>query len=263
MKYHTSRFLRTIAYLHFAYPVLFLAYIAFAFHLSNERILRISGTWSFWGLSLLGILTGYGLREMTRWAWNAFVLSIFSTIYALGMIAYRYADIPQRGTAFTVSFICLVILLYWLGREIKVPYFLPQIRWWENNPRFKLVLPVRLKREHEFLDGEILDISLGGCFVKSRGEIQVNETVSVMFKLFEADFTFEGVVVWKSQQSVTHPKGFGVKFKKPVDEQAKLMNRACLHLKKMSKLQQKRDKLSPDEYQSKLNDLKKFSLLTS
>lgn len=260
MKEHTSRFLRATAYVYLAFPVSYLLYAALLFNLSPARSTHIFFSFGYWALSLTGIAVGYGFREMTRWSWNVFLLNSLFLAYANALIAIRYSDSNNRFLAFLVSIALLVGLMTRLGREIRVPYFLPRIRWWETNPRYKLSVPVKVERTGSGFEGEILDLSMGGCFIKTRNDLNQNERILSRFDLFGEALEVGGTVVWRSQSSVTHPKGVGVKFD-PLDKlQRKIMKAAVLHLKKISAVQGARNRMSPEDFNLRMAKLKNHRL---
>jgi hypothetical protein len=260
VKEHTSKFLRAIAYLYLAFPVTYLVYAALLFNLSPARTSRIFFSFSYWALAATGIAVGYGLREMTRWGWHVFLLNALFVGYANALIAIRYSESNNPFLAFLVSILLLAGLVVRLGKEVRVPYFLPRIRWWETNPRYKLVVPVKVERQGSGFAGEILDLSMGGCFIKSRNDLTQNERILVRFEVFGEALEIGGTVVWRSQSSVTHPKGVGVKFDALDLLQGKILKATTLHLKKISAVQGARNKMSPAAFNAEMTKLKEHRL---
>ena len=260
MKEHTSRFLRVTAYVYLAFPVTYLLYASLLFNLAPARSSRIFFSFSYWALSLTGIAVGYGLKEMTRWGWNIFLLNSLFVAYTNALIAIRYSESNNPFLSFLASIALLVGLIVRLGKEIRVPYFLPKIRWWEINPRYKLVVPVKVERTGSGFEGEILDLSMGGCFIKTRNDLNQNERILSRFEIFGEDLEIGGTVVWRSQSSVTHPKGVGVKFDELSKIQRKILKAATLHLKKISAIQGARNKLSPEDFNARMSKLKEHRL---
>jgi len=230
------------------------------FNISSERSMKIFFSFSYWALAVTGILVGYGFKEMTRWAWNVFLMNSLFVAYANALIAVRYSESTHPFLSFIVSIGLLVALMFRLGKEIRVPYFLPRIRWWEMNPRYKLVVPVKVERTGSGLDAEILDISLGGCFIKTRLDMNQNERILARFSLFGEELQIGGTVVWRSQSSVTHPKGVGVKFDLLDKTQKRVMRAATQHLKKISTVQNLRNKISVEEFNLRMAKLKSHHL---
>lgn len=260
MKEHTSKFLKAIAYLYLAFPVTYLGYAMILFNISSERSMKIFFSFSYWALAATGMIVGYGFKEMTRWAWNIFLINCLFVAYANALIAVRYSESTHPFLSFIVSIGLLVALMFRLGKEIRVPYFLPRIRWWEMNPRYKLVVPVKVERTGSGLEAEILDISLGGCFIKTRLDMNQNERIRTRFSLFGEELEIGGTVVWRSQSSVTHPKGVGVKFDLLDKTQKRVMRAATQHLKKISTVQNLRNKISVEEFNLRMAKLKSHHL---
>ncbi len=260
MKEHTTKFLKAISYLYLAFPVSYLVYASILFNIPPERSTKIFFSFSYWLLAISGVAVGYGFREMTRWAWNIFLLNSLFVAYANALIAMRYSDSNNPFLAFLVSITLLIGLLFRLGNEIRVPYFLPKIRWWETNPRYKLSVPVRVERAESGFEGEILDISMGGCFIKTRMDMNQNERILSRFDLFGEAIEIGGTIVWRSQSSVTHPKGVGVKFDELDKLQRKVMKAATQHLKKISSVQNARNKMSVDDFNERMAKMKAHRL---
>jgi hypothetical protein len=128
-------------------------------------------------------------------------------------------------------------MVYLVGREIRVPYFFPRIRWWESDPRYKLSVQTKVAREDKTeLEGEIMDLSLSGCFVKTHAYFVPDELVTLDFSLFERSLRCSGRVVWRSESTVTHPKGIGVKFEALNKETIYCLKQAVQKLKKLARV---------------------------
>ncbi|MBI3534307.1 MAG: PilZ domain-containing protein [Deltaproteobacteria bacterium] len=216
MKQYTSKFLKTVALGYMAFPVLYILLTALFFDIPAKQVVRILLHPLYYLLCIWAVFAGYGIWEMKRWGWHVFlfcnILIVFSVI-AISIIVLR------------------------LGREIKVPYFLPKIRWWESNPRYRLSVPVSVSRkDNTNFVGEILDLSMGGCFIKLRSELYQDETLSLEFTVFGQTFRFVGNVVWRTQSTVTHPKGIGIKFAPIVKFDKKLLKAVIHRLKKITGL---------------------------
>lgn len=260
MKEHTSRFLKIIANLYLAFPITYLAYAMVLFNISSTNGLKIFFSFGYWMLAFTGIVVGYGFREMTRWSWSIFLFNSLFVAYANARLIFLYSESAHSFIAFIVSVALLICLIFRLGREIRVPYFLPRIRWWEMNPRYKLVVPVKVEQRGTGFEGEILDISLGGCFIKTRVDLTQNERILCRFSIFGESLEITGTVVWRSQSSVTHPKGVGVKFDPLEKLQKRIMKAATRHLKKISAVQRGRNRLSVGEFNQKMAKLKSHQL---
>jgi hypothetical protein len=260
VKEHTSKFLKAVAYLYLAFPITYLGYAMVLFNISPERSMKIFFSFSYWALCGFGIAVGYGFKEMTRWSWNLFFFSSLLVAYTNALIAIRYSESTNPFLSFVVSIGLLVALTMRVGKEVRVPYFLPRIRWWEMNPRYKLVVPVKVERIGSGFEAEILDLSIGGCFIKTRNEMNQNERIISRFVIFGESVEIGGTVVWRSQSSVTHPKGVGVKFDRLELTQKRVMRAAMIHLKRISAVQNLRNKIPLDEFNQKMAKMKAHQL---
>lgn len=260
VKEYTSKFLKAIAWVYLLFPFTYITYAALLFNMSFSRCVHIFFTPSYWLLSAFAIVTGYGLKEMHRWSWNAFLVSTLFTAYANALIAIRYSDSNNKFLAFVVSIGMLIIFIFQIGKEIKVPYFMPKIRWWESNPRYRLTVPARVERSQSGFEGEILDLSLGGCFIKSRMDVDQSEHLLIRFTIFGEAVELGGTVVWRSQNTVTHPKGMGIKFDDLNKAQKKVLKAATVHLKKIAHLQDSKNKISQEDFVTRMEELRTHQL---
>jgi len=159
------------------------------------------------------VSAGYGLWEMRRWAWYMLLFSNVLISYENAVIANLYGESHHKILAYLSSLVILLGVTYRVAKEIRVPYFFPKIRWWESDPRYKLSVPVQLTRNNgEAMTGQIMDLSIGGCFVKLRGDLATDEDIALQFTIFGYSVICRGNVVWRTHSTVTVPRGVGVKF---------------------------------------------------
>ena len=214
MKRYTSPFLKTVALMYMAFPIAYVTLAAMVFDIPIASCVRLLLAPSYYIVSIVAVLAGYGLWEMYRWSWHLFIASGFFIGYETAVVMNQFSETHHKVLAFIVSIVGIIGVAMRVSREVRVPYFFPKIRWWESNPRYRLAVPVEIYRNvtGEKINGEILDVSLSGCFVKVRGDLKTDEPVRVRFQVFRLPVEAEGVIVWRSQSTVTHPKGVGVKF---------------------------------------------------
>ncbi len=248
MKRYTSRFLKAVALIYLCFPVLHLTFIGILFNIPLTSWIRILLSPFYYVVAFFAMITGYGLWEMRRWSWHLLLFTNIAVIYENALIANDYGESHNNGLAFLVSVIILLALVYRIAREVRVPYFFPKIRWWESNPRYRLSVPVKLtlkplpalpghsqgktegpeSPQGREIVAEILDLSMGGCFIKVREPIGLDERLELSFQVFGVPLECLGVVVWRTQSTVTHPRGMGVKFQlltRPQKKTLKLITR--------------------------------------
>lgn len=223
-----------------AYPLL----VSVVFDVPMNLFVRILISPLFIWVSLLCVTAGYGLWEMKRWAWYTFFASHFFLLYANLVFGWDYGTSHHKGLAFGIFTSLQVLVFYRVTREIRVPYFFPRIRWWETDPRYRLSVPVKLVRiGGAVVEGDIMDISMGGCFVKVRSDLLQDELLSLRFSLFEEQMYCDGFVVWRTQSTVTHPRGIGIKFTTLGKREKKSLKGAIRRLR-LSELKHRQARLS-------------------
>jgi hypothetical protein len=221
LKRYTSRFFKSVALFYLSFPLAYLIIVAVLFDVSASSCLRILLSPLYWFVGFVAAVAGYGLLEMRRWGWYWFVAANILIAYETALYANDYAETHHQVIAFFAVIVGLTLMIFRVAREVRVPYFFPRIPWWESDPRYRLSVPVVITFPRgEPIPGEILDLSMGGCFIKVRAEVYQDEAVQLEFTILGQKLKFPGTVVWRTQSTVTHPKGVGVKFS-PIDRRSR------------------------------------------
>lgn len=257
MKQYTTKYLKSVAVFYLGFPVFYLFVSALLFDIPAGALLRILLSPFYYLVSLLAMIVGYALWEVHRWGWYLFLITNFLIGYQNAIIVNEYGTTHHKVVAFFASIFGMILIIFRVAREIRVPYFFPKIRWWESNPRYKLLVPVKLTRvEGSTLEGEIMDLSMGGCFIKLKAEIHQHEPVQLKFSVFHLPIECQGIIVWQSQSTVTTPKGIGVKFMPFSRAQKRTLRQIMARLKRVATLYRKsRYILSQEEFLKRLNEL--------
>lgn len=239
------------------FPLLYLFMTAVLFDIPGSGCISILLSPSYYVLSALAMVVGYGLWEVKRWSWYLFIFTNFLVGYENAVFVHEYGMTHHKWVSFLSSTVILLVIAFRVAKEIRVPYFFPRIRWWESNPRHKLAVPTRLLRqEGEALEGQIMDISIGGCFIKLHTELDLHEAVELDYSVFGISMKCRGLVVWKSRSSVTTPKGIGVKFNPLPKSQKRLLRGICQRLRKISQLYRRsRYLLNQEEFLRRLSEI--------
>lgn len=256
MKRYTSRFLKSVALLYLGFPFFYILLCALLFDIPLQSCLRVLLSPFYYLLSILAVTVGYALWEVRRWGWYAFVVTNVLIAYENAVLVNEYGETHHKLLSFLASLAFLLVVSYRVGKEIRVPYFFPKIRWWESNPRYRLSVPAKISRVGNELEGQILDLSLGGCFLKIRGDVAQDEYVTLNFQVFGFDVQCQGVVVWRTQSTVTHPKGVGVKFTQLNRPQRRVLRQVNQRLRKIAALyRSSRYLLNQEEFLKRLQEI--------
>jgi len=249
MKRYTSRFLKAIAITYFFFPLFYVTLITVIFDIPLGVWIDVFLRPYFYILCGLCMATGYGLWEMKRWSWHLFLGINILITYETSQFVFKNAQNSNKSLAFLGIVGVFLGLTYRLGKEIRVPYFFPKIRWWESDPRYRLAVPARVASDDASVESTILDLSMGGCFVKLRDNLRLDDKVQVHFTVFGILVDCEGVVVWVTDSSVTHPRGVGLKFQKLTRVQRKALRNITQRLRQIAAYYKRsRHTLTPEEF---------------
>ena len=247
-----------------AFPAVYLVIAALLFDIPGRACVSVLLSPFYYLLSLLAMAVGYGFWEMRRWAWHLFITANLLICYANAVLVADHGTTHHKWIAYLFSFFALWALSIRVTREVRVPYFLPRIRWWESNPRYRLSIPVKVSvkgSEGVALDGEILDLSTRGCFIKIRHEFKMDAPVLLNFSTYGLSFEFAGAVVWKPLSTVTHPKGLGVKFGAMPRAQKRSLRSVEQRLRKIASFYRShRYLMNPEEFSDRMRELSTLKL---
>lgn len=205
---------RLILATYLAFPVLSLVVAHYGLSVPAGGIVRILLSPLFYFSGALAVMAALGLARLQRWGWICFKFSNFLLVYQTAFWIANFSSGDTRFLIFSVA-VSVIAALYWRVRyEVRRPYFLPRIRWWElGSPSF-CSLEARLGDEKgREGDGEVLDLTVHGCFVKTPFEVELGSVLQVRFSIEQKPVEVRGTVVWRAQSAVTHPRGLGVRFR--------------------------------------------------
>lgn len=211
-----SKFIQATAFLLWSFPITYILAMVALYNLTFSSALDVFFSTIYLLHSVLAVYVGFLVYQLRPWVWHFFVFHCVLIVLEQFYIGYQYAEVHFLPVSILLA-ICSVLIFAWLVKlELRVPYFSPRIAWWENDPRYKIVIPINLEDQNEGTtkhEGVIMDISHTGCFVKTSSQWKLEQKLLLTFSLFEEEFHFKGKVVWITNATVTHPRGIGVKFK--------------------------------------------------
>lgn len=200
--------------LYIAFPVLSLIIAHFLLRVPASGIARILLSPLFYFSGVLAVAAAIGLGSLLRWGWVVFQISILLLVYQTAYWVANFSSGETRFLLFAGAVAVIATFYLRIRYEVRRPYFLPRIRWWElGSPSF---CSFEAKVEDELGrtgDGEILDLSVHGCFLKTPFEAALGDPVRVSFQVQDKPMQVGGTVVWKAGSAVTHPRGLGIRFR--------------------------------------------------
>lgn len=233
MSKYASKKLKVLARLWISFPILYLAICLVFFQIDFAGVLKIILSPWYWFVSITAVAAGFGLVQIRWYGWYLFLFSSLTTIYQTALVLTHHSGANNKFPAFIVYAALQLLMLYIVAKEVRVPYYFPRIRWWESDPRYKLSIPANIERSNDVFNGDIMDISQSGCFIKTREYFLADDAVTLEFTLFDTPIQCNGRVVWRTESTVTHPKGIGVKFVDLQKETIISLKQATLKLRKL------------------------------
>lgn len=197
------------------FPVTYLVFASLIFELDSKGILSMALSPLFYLASFFWIITGVGLRRLKKWSWYTLLSAEFFITYLNALNLVQHSNSQYKTWAFILTILIQGYVLVYISRELRVPYLFPKIRWWESGIAGMPHLPAtlhHLSSTQGISSGQILDISLKGCFIKTHHDYPPFEKVNLSLEAFGQKIEISGLVVWNAKSTVTHPKGIGIKF---------------------------------------------------
>ncbi len=178
-------------------------------------------------------IIAYGIFRVHEWGWY---LALAHLIYITGnnTVALFVGSRTPHWAIYVFTVITFVVLLTFVRKEIRAPYFNPRVRWWETKPRYKITLDVEMSNDRTEITGETYNISEGGMFMVSEDDVNINEHFNVKLSRKEVNpVSCEGNIVWINKDNPNIPSGFGFKFSR-LDKEGLLVIKS--YIKEQKKL---------------------------
>ena len=157
-------------------------------------------------------IIAYGIFKIHSWGW---FLSLVHMFYILGnnTLAFLVGSRTPPWAILIFSIVTLGVLLTFVRKEIRAPYFNPRVRWWESKPRYAISLKVEMENQRTQISGETFNISEGGMFMVSDADVKINEEFGIqMIRNGSNPVQSHGKIVWVNPAGQSLPQGFGFQF---------------------------------------------------
>jgi Tfp pilus assembly protein PilZ len=188
------------------------------------------GTYEWIILAMFPIVA-FGIWRVATWGYflcmSFAAFLIVNNTYAMFVNQRAYS--PYIVLLFQlVTFASIGLLLH---SHFAAPYFNPRMRWWETERRYRVSLKGQLRAGQNLGDCEIVDISLGGCFITTQQKLQTGDEVMLRVATGEMHVTAKCQVVWVR----SHEPGYGLMFKPLAREDKKTLKKILTTLTKHTK----------------------------
>lgn len=248
-----SRILKAIIYLHWAAPVGYIIGLAAFYNLQWSVASTVMLNFYYIARSGFNIWVGWVLYQSKPWAWHVYLINAALMIVEQFYFGFFLADTHLVYPSIIAALTVIGIGVFLVKIEFRVPYFSPQIAWWESDPRYRIGVPAQLTFKENFHTGEIMDISATGCFIKTKANFSIEDTISLRFSIFEKEFACKGKIVWNTESALYHPKGIGVRFDDLPKEEFLQLKETVKKLRGVSKkLRQERREEKVSKFEQKI-----------
>ncbi len=202
----------------------------------------------------LAVLTGFGLRFMKRWSWHSLCALQVSFFYTHLCLMTQYSDSHHKLVSFCMAVALQTLFFERFLHVFRVPYFFPKTFWWEMQPRPELGT-CEIAINDRFFSASIIDIASVGCFVKTKETFQLGQSVVLNGDILGMTFKVPGTIVWCAGNSVTYPRGIGIRFVRSAAQRRRLKQVTNL-VRSIRKILAVRSSLPEAEFHARLQALR-------
>lgn len=212
--------IKMLSYLYFASPIFIILQLMWAhkIDLDNLNTIRFAFNWHVCMMMALTPVVGYGIWAVKEWGYYLLMgHSMFLFINNVVIYAVHYTSLPIWVVA-VFNLAILGIILTFVRKEVKAPYFNPKVRWWENAARYYYkdmrILVKEFNTDKLLFQANSFDLSETGIFVATDNSVRPGEKYSFELILVDNSMLYtDGEVVWiNPKEKGFFPKGFGCKF---------------------------------------------------
>ncbi len=157
-------------------------------------------------ITLLALPVGFGVFRVKRWGYFSFI------VFATGLVTYFLYEYFNAPVLHNYLLLLATVLLAGsvsliLQKHISAPYFNPQLKWWEHDPRYRVNLQAEFLIDGDVRKGSLLDLSLSGCYTSIETRLSAGDTIYVHLSLLDFRIKTMAKVIWANEDG-----GYGLMF---------------------------------------------------
>lgn len=158
-------------------------------------------------------IAGLMLWKLRKWTYFAFLSVMAYLIFSIA--TYEQYTWPYNSDSplfyhYFIIVLTLATIAYFLVPDVRAPFFNRKLRWWENKPRYRTVIPAKISGSKITFQTEILNISESGAFLKDNNHLSPGDVLNLSFE--SEGLQIEVPVKVVSRHIVAETPGFGVHF---------------------------------------------------
>ncbi len=153
----------------------------------------------FW--YIIPMIAGFSILRFRRWSYT---LIVSFTLLSSALLAYEFWTSPQYPLPLFALFELtnLAVFTYFLLPAVRNVYLNKNLRWWEQQPRYLIDHQVELKYKDKSYSGIMRNISEGGCLMETAAPVERQDSLLLVFDIFQKKIQTESQVVFKGREGV-------------------------------------------------------------
>lgn len=164
-------------------------------------------------IMILPVIAGFAIYACKKWSFYLYLLCMAGMFFAIHKDLVGLVGPMFMLDILIIYMVNIFIVVYFLIPQVRKIYFDKKMRWWENKPRYSFQQPCHFKKinsdKTNAYQGDILDISEGGLFLKSDVLKPGSENIEITFRFMDYDYHFVGRTIFHDRTDII---GFGVEF---------------------------------------------------
>jgi hypothetical protein len=158
-------------------------------------------------------LTAYAIFQIRPWGWWWIIISAI-VLVSYNILAFFQTSFVTMGTMISMNLLLFGFAGLFFRKHIIAPYFTPNLRWWEQDPRYDDQTYARILETGDML--LIDNISAGGCYLVSDSKIEFEGPVELELFSGKIHIRLKAKLVRTIEQGVY---GYGFMFSRTSTEE--------------------------------------------
>jgi hypothetical protein len=152
-------------------------------------------------------ICAFAIFSVKKWSYPLFLSVMTYQTANLFYQAHSYPDILSTRLVFFISMLNFGLVSYFLSPRVRTVYYDQRLKWWESSPRYDVTTDCLIGgKEGGDCKAQVLNISVGGVFLKCSKELQVGSEVELAFEAAHDLVFMIGKVLY------CRNGGYGIKF---------------------------------------------------
>ena len=157
-------------------------------------------------------ISAAAIFSVRKWGWYLF---IGSAVVLISYNVYVFSLSPRYNLFLLILYNIAIAVVagIFFRKHVIAPYFNPRLRWWETEPRFSITIYLDIHRDTTSIRGELLDISMSGCFVSAADHLRTGQVCQMTLHCMQRQVDIAGRLL-RSVSLEANLMGYGIMFVK-------------------------------------------------